>query len=71
MVGKRYRLDSPALAVLSRDGQRFPMTIPRGGIVLVIAWNHDDNHLLDVEWEGKAMQMFAVDLRERGELDGD
>jgi hypothetical protein len=57
---------------MSRDEQRFPMTIPHGGIVLVTARNHNDSHLVDVEWEGKTMMMFAVDLRERGALvDGD
>lgn len=55
-----------------QDGQRFPMTIPGGGIVRVIALNHIDNHLMDVEWEGKPMLMFAVDLRDRGEpVEGD
>jgi hypothetical protein len=68
MVGKCYRLKTPTLAIMSRDGQRVPMTVPHGGVVLVLARNHDDNHLVDVEWEGKPVLMFAVDLQDRGEL---
>ena len=68
MVGKRYLLKTPTLAILSQDGQRLPMTIPHRGVVLVLARHQNDNHLVDVEWEGKAMLMFAVDLREREEL---
>ena len=59
---------TPTLAIMSRDGQRIPMTIPNGGIVRIAARNRHDRHLVDVEWEGKAMLMFAVDVRERGEL---
>ena len=28
----------------------------------------DGHKLVDVEWEGKRVMMFALDLRERGEL---
>jgi hypothetical protein len=68
MEGKRYRLNIPTLAILSKDGQRVPMTIPYGGIVRVIGSTYDDRQLVDVEWEGKKLLMFAVDLRERGEM---
>ena len=59
MVGKQYLLKTPTLAIMSREGQRFPMTIPHGGIVLVTARNHNDNHLVDVEWEGRPLTIPA------------
>jgi hypothetical protein len=68
MAGKRYRLNTPTLAILSRDGQRVPLTIPHDGIVRVIGPAYDDRQLVDVEWEGKKLLMFAIDLRNRGEL---
>jgi hypothetical protein len=68
MPGERYRLNTPTLAILSCDGQRIPMTIPQGGIVRVAGPTYADRQLFDVEWEGKKLLMFAVDLRERGEL---
>ncbi len=68
MVGKRYRLNNAALAIINQDGERFRMTIPLGGVVEVMAGPLDENWLLDVEWNGRAMTMFAADIRERAEL---
>lgn len=68
MVGQRYRMKTPTLAILVQDGERVPMTIPSGGIVRVLAWDHLDSDLLGVEWEGKVMLMLAAVLRDRGEL---
>ena len=68
MAGMRYRLNTPTLAILSEHGQRIPITIPQGGIVRVVGPTYDDRQLVDIEWEGKKLLMFAVDLRERGEL---
>jgi hypothetical protein len=68
MPGERYRLTTPTLAIWSRDGHRIPMTIPNGGIVRVTGATYDDRQLVDIEWEGKKLLMFAVDLRDRGEL---
>ena len=68
MVGKRYRLNTPALAIVNHEGQRFRTTIPLDDVVHVIAGPLDEDWLLDVEWKGKALTMFADDLREHGEL---
>ena len=71
MVGKRYRLNTAALAIMNHEGQRFRMTIPLDDVVQVIAGPLDEDWLLDVEWKGKALTMFANDLREHGELVGE
>ena len=68
MVGKRYRLTDPALAIMNRDGQRFRMTIPLGGVVEVIAGPLDEDWLLEVIWKEKSLTMFAMDVREHAEL---
>ena len=67
MDGVRYRLKTPTLAVMRQDGRQLPLTIPQGGIVSVIGPTYDDRQIVDVEWEGKKLLMFAVDLRDRGE----
>ena len=67
MPGKRYRLKTPTLAILDQDGHKLPLTIPLGAEVRVVEPIYE-NKLLDVEWEGKRVLMFALDLRERGEL---
>jgi hypothetical protein len=68
MVGKRYRLRTPTLAIMEHDGHRLPVTVPLGGVVQVIAGPVHGERLVDVEWEGKPLLMFAVDLHARGEL---
>jgi len=72
MVGQRYRLNTSTLAIVNGDGQHSPVTVPAGSIVEVVAGPLDGNRLIDVEWEGKTLMMFTIDIRERGELlDGD
>ena len=68
MPGERYRLKTPTLAVLRQDKHQLPLTIPNGEIVRVIGPTYDDRQLVDVEWDGKKLMMFARDLRDRGEL---
>jgi hypothetical protein len=68
MQGKRYRLKTPTLTVLDQDGHRLPVMVPANSIVQVTAGRLDGNRLVDVEWEGKTLMMFTIDLRERGEL---
>jgi hypothetical protein len=67
MVGKRYRLSAPAVAIMNHEGEHYRMTIPLDGVVQVMAGPLDENWLLDVEWKGKALTMFTNDLREHGE----
>ena len=68
MKGQIYRFKTPTLAILTlEDGHRIPMTIPVGGTVEVTATDINGNRLVDVLWEGKAVMMFTIDLRERAE----
>lgn len=71
MPGKRYFLRKTTLAILEQNGHKIPLTIPLGAEVWVVD-AADENQLVNVEWEGKRVLMFAMDLRDRGELmDGD
>jgi hypothetical protein len=66
MPGKRYRLKNSTLAIMVHKGQQLPLTVPLGGVVQV-AGQLNGNKLVDVEWEGKPLRMFAMDLRKRAE----
>jgi hypothetical protein len=66
MAGKRYRLKTPTLAIMNQR-ERLSLMVPRGAIVQSTAGLLDEDRLVDVEWEGKALLMFTADLRERCE----
>ena len=64
----RYLLKTPTLAILAcGDYQRIPITIPNGSVVEVEV-ELNGNRLVDVNWDGKTVMMFSVDIRTRGEL---
>jgi hypothetical protein len=66
MAGKRYRLKTATLAIMN-DDERLSVMVPAGAVIQVTAVPPDENRPVDVEWEGKAMMMFTIDLRERAE----
>jgi hypothetical protein len=69
MKGERYRVDTPTLAILSLpNGKRIAQTVPKGAVVTVVNGPLDGTRLVDVEWDGKTVMMFTIDLRERGTL---
>ena len=68
MRGQRYRMKTPTLAIMAHNGQNIPVTIPMGGEIEIVGGPLDGERLLDVEWEGKTVMMFTIDIRERGEL---
>ncbi len=65
--GQRYRLNTPTLAIVNKDGQNRPISIPVGAVVKVINGPLDGNRLVDVKWDGKTVMMFTTDIRERCE----
>jgi hypothetical protein len=64
---EHYRIKNPTLAILDHDGQKIPITIPRGGEIEVIDGPLDGTQLMRVSWEGNTVLMFTTDIRERGE----
>ena len=69
MQGEYYKLNTPTLAIMSLpNGKRIPVTVPKGAVVTVTNGPLDGTRLVDVEWEGDAVMMFTIDLRERGTL---
>jgi hypothetical protein len=69
MVGERYRLNTPTLAIMTLPNEkRIPVTIPQGAFIRVVADQLDGTGFVDVKWDGKTVMMFTRDLRERGTL---
>jgi hypothetical protein len=68
-----FQLKSDAAAILLRDGIRAKaVVIPAGSVVAAAASAEiprgaDRNKMVAVEWAGKSLSMFRVDLLERGE----
>jgi hypothetical protein len=63
-----YELRSATVALIHENTRYVAITVPSGTIL-----NVPDNlataaPLVKVEWDGKSIQIFAVDLRDRGEL---
>ena len=66
--GGFLRLNAPTLGILSGDGERIAVQLPKDAIVEVASGPRpDDQRMVDVVWEGKTLTMFAQDIRDRGE----
>ncbi len=67
MKDQSFRLSTATLCVSSGDGdQKMLVTIPKGSEIKLLGGYLDSNQLVDIEWEGKSLKMFAVDLRTCG-----
>jgi hypothetical protein len=64
-MNETYRLNISALAILSNGGKPSAVTIPIGAILERLS---EDNGLTTCAWEGREVQLFSVDLQERGVL---
>ena len=67
MPGNSYRLTTPTFGIVAEDGQRIPVTIPRGSVITLVDGPPDGDRLIDVTWEDKTVTMFTQDVRNRGE----
>ena len=50
----------------SIDGKRTAVTVPTGAIIEVISGPKNDEGLVTISWEGRKLEMFAVDVDVRG-----
>lgn len=70
LKGATHRVHTPALAILSLDGERIPVTIPTNSHIYVdgLVANFDGDALMNAEWRGRAILMFARDIETRTEI---
>ena len=66
LTGKRFRLERATLSVESIDGKPTAVAVPAGAIIKVISGPKNGDGLVNISWEGRALQMFAVDVNVRG-----
>ena len=65
MFSKRFRLNTATIAASLEDGKEQVLYIPAGAEIVVTGSLDDDgpiNREVSVEWEGKTLTMFAVDI---------
>jgi hypothetical protein len=70
-VGQRFRLKSPSMGTLIQDGKKIVFQIPAGSEIVAVDPIPEkiSNDLLckvNIQWQGKTMTMFLVDVQERG-----
>lgn len=65
MISQRFQFFIPTLAIVRIDGHNTVMYVPKDDIVTVKNGPLNGGRLVDVEWNGRMVVMFASDLRER------
>src|SRR5258708_9646265 len=66
LTGKRFRLERATLAVDGSDGKRRAVTVPIGEIIKVVSGPTDGNGMVDILWEGRIVEIFAIEVDIRG-----
>ena len=66
-TGKRFTLRAPTLAVDNVSEKPQAVTIPAGTTVRVVSGPRNGDRLVDVVWEERALTMFTIDLKQRGD----
>ena len=56
---------TPTLGILTDHEQRLSVTVP-GNAELVV--RSADDQMVDVEWEGRLVKMFIVDIEKRAQI---
>ena len=71
-IGQRFRLKSPSMGtVLQQDGKKIVFQIPEGSEIVAIdpipeQLSKDLLRKVNIQWQGRTMTMFLVDVQERG-----
>jgi hypothetical protein len=71
-AGSTFRLKSATIATVIQEGKWTAVQIPAGAEVstmeLIPVNESEGRHQqIGINWEGKTMKMFLIDLQERGE----
>jgi hypothetical protein len=68
LFGRSFRLRTATLGIAVEDGKRTFVTVHPGSILKVLSDCQDlPNALVNVLIDGSVVEMFAVDIRSRGE----
>ncbi|MGC4053368.1 MAG: hypothetical protein QM757_29045 [Paludibaculum sp.] len=61
-----YLINSPTLVVIVQGSERTPITIPSASIIDVPQELDGLHGLIEVQFNGESVLMFAEDIRQRG-----
>jgi hypothetical protein len=68
LTGKSFKLQRETVASQLLDGKEIVVRLPAKAIVRVLTGpSGKADGTLDVEWDGRTVKMFQVDLEARGE----
>ena len=63
LTGNVYQLATPTLAILTDNKKRIPVTVPSDACLVI---RSVDGPMADVEWNGRVVTVFVVDIQVRG-----
>lgn len=66
-AGEKFRVVTPVLSIMSSDGYRIPVMVPKNAIIEVVTGLLNHERMVDMRWDGHVVMMFAQDVRERCE----
>ena len=67
LIGKRFKLENPTMALDVIEGKRVAITVPAGSTIKVVSGpTTESDRLVDVMWTGRTVAMFAYDVSVRG-----
>jgi hypothetical protein len=66
LTGEKIQLRTETVAIDEVNGKRVAVTIASGATIKVVSGPQHTDRLIDVLWDGRVVQMFAVDVEARG-----
>ena len=60
-----YTLSSPTLSLIEDNGRHTSLMVPQGATVTIAEETFSGDRLVEVQWAGRTVLMFADDLRTR------
>jgi len=67
LTGKQFTIITATVALEATNGTRSLLTVPEGAIITVTSGPTAlGTGTVGVQWEGRTLAMFAVDLEKRG-----
>jgi hypothetical protein len=68
LAGAQFRLSADTIGIEGFNGRRAAVQIPAGSVITVESGPRpDDQRMVEVQWDGRRLVMFAEDIEQRGE----
>jgi hypothetical protein len=67
-AGQFYKIHQEIPGIILAVHPKTTVMIPEGAVVAIVGCSVDSARMVDVTWNEKSIMIFALELRERGEL---